>query len=208
MFFTMLLAAAAIASCFLVVGGGATAWRLLWLAVGYCLLASILNLLPWLLGATTILGQHYWWEFIAAVLFAPFVEETIKYYAAKSQTDRIHSFALVCLFGVAEFMLSKVLTMSHLYGYLGIIETLEAVPALLLHVLTAIIYAFHLDGQRNKQLIVCLCIHSAFNSIVLLAPLHFALPITGVALAIAIVFLRPWRDICRLGVWQDPQSDR
>lgn len=180
--------------------GDRLALRLLWIGLVYLLVASLLNALLWLVGTTPPLSSLQWWFGLELVLFSPLIEEILKSRAARSQGVPIHSFALVCLFGILELMLSKPLIMPETSDWTALTEALDTIPALAMHTLTAAIYSFAFTGYRKVQFAICVSIHGALNGLWFIE-LYDLLPIVGAMTILATAWLYPWNDEGRKGRW-------
>lgn len=178
----------------------ATAIRLLWTCLLYMLaaemVAAILSItvdLAFPLNEWTLLG-------IDIVLLAPVFEELAKVLACRSLRAPLHRFALVCLFGIYELMLSKPFTMEQPFSMHGFFESLGAVPALGVHGLTAVIYAFYFTGAHWRQWTIGVAVHVANNALVFFAG-EQAAQIYAALCAVAILALFPWTDEAKRGRW-------
>jgi hypothetical protein len=178
----------------------ATAIRILWTCLLYMLAAemvgAILSItvdLAFPLNEWTLLGVNI-------VLLAPVFEELAKVLACRSLRAPLHRFALVFLFGIYELMLSKPFTMEKPFSMHGFFESLEAVPALGVHGLTAVIYAFYFTGANWRQLTIGVAVHCANNALAFFAGVQAA-QIYAAACAVAILALFPWTDEAKRGRW-------
>lgn len=114
-----------------------------------------------------------WFQFPLSMWAWTACEEGLKVLAAKSERNRFNRFWIVSLFGVWELMLSKpiwglVIAASneswdrlHLAGLIYA----TALPVLM-HTVTAAIYAFRFEGRLWAAFMVCWIIHTAFNETV------------------------------------------
>ena len=80
------------------------------------------------------------------------------------------------------------------------LRTDAAVPALVMHFVTASIYAYHFKGNRQRQFATCFVVHAVFNGIIfLIAPTstyYIFLFLTFMGLTNAAILLLPstvWR---------------
>jgi hypothetical protein len=102
--------------------------------------------------------------------FAILLEECLKAYAARSEQQSSDRFALVALFGIWELMLAKplwALTGGQVPEGWGRWEVfglvLAAVVPVLMHVVTATIYAFHFRGRLWAALLSSWVVHITYN---------------------------------------------
>ena len=151
---------------------------------------------------TTVVFDLSEWTMLGInlVLLAPLFEELAKALACHSLRQPVHRFALVCLFGIYELMLSKPFAMEQPFGIHGFFEALEAVPALLVHGLTAVIYAFYFPGERWRQLAICVFVHATNNALVFFVGPEAA-QIYATACIVAFVAMFPWTDKGKRGRW-------
>ena len=171
---TFLIGTLSLLIWFFVTSADRTAMRLFWKAIVYFVLAPFL-LVPFdlIIGGLGLSHQSSWALF-AMIVGTPLVEEALKLWASRTESEGARIFALVALFGVIELMLSKPLMMASTPDKAtALINSIEAVPALFLHLLTAAIYAFKWRTRRDRQFIACVCIHGSWNAVVTLvsAPL-------------------------------------
>lgn len=111
-----------------------------------------------------------WLAFPFAALVATFIEECLKAIAAATEENRTDRFWLISLFGIWELMLAKPLWG---IGHAGLLQDwtlLElvglaagAVITILMHAITAKLYAFRLAGNIALALFVSWVVHSTFN---------------------------------------------
>lgn len=174
-------------------GGKRWSLRLMWIGLLYGLFASLLNALAELASVLVSGGLNDWWFGIEAILLGPIIEELVKSHAARSQKIAVHSFALVCLFGIYELMLSKPVTMSEPFGWTAFVEALDTVPALTMHILTGAIYSFAFTNKRVKKIAICTLIHAGFNGL-WVAELYDLLPVVSAAAILTAIWLFPWND--------------
>lgn len=174
---------------------GAERWalRLLWIGLLYGLFASLLNAAAGIARVLVVGEVNDWWFGVEAILIVPIIEELVKSHAARSQSIAVHSFALVCLFGIFELMISKPVTVSAPLGWPAFIEALDTLPALTMHILTAAIYSFFLTANRVSQIAICAIIHAAFNGLWIAEFFHL-LPIASVVAILMAAWLFNSKD--------------
>lgn len=159
----------------------------------YLLLADLIGATLSLIGPLALDGENEW-SVLMLVLLVPLVEEGVKVRAAKSRTVPSETFALVSLFGIYELMLGKPFSM---IGAQEWYEFLTAVPALVMHLVTASIYAFHFKGNHLLQFMTCFVVHAGFNALVFeissaSASSYYAIFfLIFMALAAAVIWLLP-----------------
>lgn len=178
----------------------ATAVRILWTCLLYMLAAEFIAAI--LSFTTTMVFEFTEWTLLGInlVLLAPIFEELAKVLACRPLREPLHRFALVCLFGIYELMLSKPFTMEQPFSMHGFFESLEAVPSLFVHGLTALIYAFYFTGARWQQLTIGIAVHAASNALVFFVGV-LAAQIYAAACIVAIAAFFPWTDERRRGRW-------
>jgi hypothetical protein len=171
---TFLLGALSLLGWFFLTSADRTAMRLFWKAVVYFLLAPLL-LFPFYLVTSGIgLSDNSSWTLFGFIVVGPIIEEGLKLWAIRTESEGAHVFGLVALFGVFELMLSKPLMMAGTSDKAAaLLNSLEAVPALFLHLLTGAIYGFQWRTRRERQFIVCVCIHGSWNAVVTQASAPF-----------------------------------
>lgn len=143
--------------------------------------------------------------FLSIIILAPLIEECIKVRAANSLDKSTQIFALISLLGIYELMLSKPLSMLDATHWS---QALIGIPAVMMHMLTAAIYAFHFEGSRKEQFTISAAIHIVFNAIVLIAAGFSAFPlilvVVLIALVVAIYLLTP--NAVREAAWQPTEK--
>lgn len=178
----------------------ATAIRILWTCL-LCMLLAEVGAAIFSFTTTLVFDLSEWALLgINLVLVAPIFEELAKFLACRPLREPLHRFALVCLFGIYELMLSKPFTMEQPFSMHGFFESLEAVPSLFVHGLTAMIYAFYFTGARWQQLMIGIAVHAANNALVFFVGV-LAAQIYAAACIIAVVALFPWTDEAKRGRW-------
>jgi hypothetical protein len=129
------------------------------------------------------------WVFVA-------VEEGLKANAARTEKNPYDKFWLVALFGLVELTLAKPLmglgSDTELSGWgrwdlLGL--TAATVIPVLMHTVTAAIYAFYLKGKIWAQLVICWAVHVLFNESVGIFGLSPGLAATHLFLLLVILWL-------------------
>lgn len=126
-------------------------------------------------------------------------EEALKIVAARSETKPRDRFSLVALFGIWELMLGKSvwgLTVSDALFDWNRVELLGlavgAGVAVLMHIVTAAIDAFHFEGRLWAAYLVSWTIHTSYNEMVdLFGPSVMASGALALILAPALVALWP-----------------
>ncbi len=139
---------------------------------------------------------------IGLVLF----EEAIKLRPSRLRRSGIQAFALVSLFGIFELALFKPVLTWGVSASATEIFCLQSslLPAVVLHVLTAAIYAFHFRQSPKTQFAICAGVHFLFNltadqSDILDCPIWLA---TIIPLAAAVWWLVPKKGSIKRGNWQ------
>lgn len=157
----------------------------------YAFLASALVALVYFF-TTLVIRNSNAAAFVCFIILAPLIEEYVKVRAANSLDKSTQIFALISLLGIYELMLSKPFSMLDAAHWS---EALIAIPAVLMHTLTAAIYAFHFDGNRKDQFMVSAAIHIIFNAIVSIAAgfsaLEFVLAVELAGLLLGVYLLTP-----------------
>jgi hypothetical protein len=157
----------------------------------YAFLASVIGALAVFFTALVVRNSDAT-AFVSIIILAPLIEESIKVRAANSLSKSTQIFALISLLGIYELMLSKPLSMLDATHWS---EALIGIPAVMMHMLTAAIYAFHFEGNRKEQFIIAAAIHVVFNAIVFIAAGFSAflliLVVVLIALVVAIYRLTP-----------------
>ena len=149
--------------------------------------------------------------YLAGVIGLVFVEEAIKFRAARLRKSGIQAFALVSLFGIYELALIKPVLMRGMNGSANEMFWLQSslLPALSLHVLTAAIYAFHFRQRPATQFAICAGLHSLFN--LAADQSHIVGPAiwlaTIIPLAVVTWWLVPERGSAKRGYWQLDQAE-
>lgn len=182
-------------------GADSLAMHFMWVGFLYILGVSILNAFLFLVLGHWGSGDGSWSTILGGVIFIPLIEELFKSRAARSRPIPIHSFALVCLFGIYELMLSKPFSMYEMVGPVAFSESLDSLPALAIHTLTAVLYSFYFLDRRRFQFATCLAIHASFNGFVQFGDFSL-LPIAGLALLLSAILLFPWRNVEKRGQWK------
>lgn len=202
MIITFLMGALCLVVWLYLTDADATAIRILWTCLLYLLATELVEAIlsftadfTFDLNEWTLLG-------INIVLLAPVFEELAKVLACRPLREPLHRFALVCLFGIYELMLSKPFTMEQPFSMNGFFESLEAVPALFVHGLTAVIYAFYFTGARWRQWMICIVVHATNNALVFFVGPQAA-QIYAAACIVAVIALFPWADKAKRGRWAE-----
>jgi hypothetical protein len=110
---------------------------------------------------------------VPLMMFTAVLEEAWKVFAATSERNRPDRFLLICLFGIWELMIFKP------FGGIGFLDSsiapdrLEilmivssAVPPVLMHAVTAAIYAFMFNGRLWIAFVASCCVHLSYNHII------------------------------------------
>jgi len=137
-------------------------------------------------------------RFPLASLFWPLVEEALKSAAAVTEKNPRDRFWLVTLFGVWELMLAKAV-----WGitHRALLETwtdfqlvglaVAALLAVLMHAITAEIYAFRFTGRLTAAIAASWAVHASFNK---------SIDLLGVSLTSALLLLLPL-VLLFMGLW-------
>lgn len=141
-------------------------------------------------------GQLF--RFPLSLWVVAFIEECLKATAAATERGRLNRFFLVALFGIWELIWVKPLwglNHSHFLADWSNLQlvglTLAAVVTVLMHCVTAEIYAFRFEGRLRLVLFMGWLVHVGFNeSVVFLgvSPLALLLQLT----ALLILFAALW----------------
>lgn len=152
-------------------------------------LTGILCLLGWLYvtaddpRSTAILKKSLWLIFLPAILnpvpwlglplgmwLGILFEEAIKAFASTREQHPVRKFWLISLFGVWELMVGKpfwglvIAGSGEEWDRLSLIGlSIATMIPVLMHAVTAAIYAFWLDGRLSVAIAVSWAIHAAFN---------------------------------------------
>lgn len=141
--------------------------------------------------------------FLVAVLGLVLVEELIKLNAARWELSSIRKFWMVALFGIWELMLAKPFLGFDSPAELAAVERADllliaasGIVPVVMHSVTAAIYAFRLKRKPFLQLTVCWTIHATYNLAVDLSVSLFALAWTiGVGLAVmSLLLFLAWNE--------------
>lgn len=128
------------------------------------------------------------WVIVAFFLLLILLEEFLKSSASRSEPQPYDKFAFAMLFGIGELMLSKPLTPLiagsmmgewSRWGLAGYVA--GAMLAMLMHSVTAALYAFRFANSPWLGLFTCFAIHAVYNFLVI------AFLNVGVAIVIALV---------------------
>ena len=140
------------------------------------------------------------YRFPLSMWFAVLIEECLKFYAARTEPRPRDRFALIALFGIWELMLAKsvgMLTGDRLPANWGrpeaIMLLLAAMVPVLMHIVTAAIYAFRFRGRLWAAFVASWAVHTAFNEAVDLfgiSPLFSGAEL--IVLAILLAAIWPW----------------
>jgi hypothetical protein len=137
-----------------------------------------------------------------------FLEEALKATAAKTERGSHNRFWLISLFGIWELMLAKplwgfrhaaVLDTFSAVGLAGL--TAAGVLAVLMHCVTAEIYAFRFKQRIPVALGVCWLFHTAYDEAVGLLGVSL---VSGLVLLLplALIFVALWPKVAREPVQQ------
>ncbi|MDT9600009.1 hypothetical protein [Sphingosinicella rhizophila] len=138
-----------------------------------------------------------------------FVEECLKAFASRTKVSSLDRFWLIVLFGIWELMLVKsmrpftddfVLSHWHRFEVLGLV--VAACGAVLMHTVTAAIYAFHFQRKTWAALGTCWAIHTIYNEVMSLFPLFWALCAVIFILLLLLIVL--WPDLEQDGLSANP----
>jgi hypothetical protein len=128
------------------------------------------------------------------------LEECLKVYAARTEPHPRDRFALIALFGIWELMLAKSVNLvtgdrfPSEWGRAEVITLLiAAMVPVLMHVVTAAIYAFRFRGRLWAALVASWAVHTAFNEAAdLLGISPLASAAKAIVLAIMLAAIWPW----------------
>jgi hypothetical protein len=136
------------------------------------------------------------------ILLLMLIEEFLKFSAARSEQRPADKFALAMLFGIFELLLSKPIGPLlggafygewSRWGYVGI--TLGGLLALLMHSVTAALYAFRFTRRRWVGLIACFALHTTYNMAMLITMGNvWVVAVAAVMLGISLIVLLPNPD--------------
>ena len=140
------------------------------------------------------------YRFPLSMWVAVLIEECLKVFAAKTEPDPRNRFALIVLFGIWELMLAKsmgVVAGDRLPAEWGrpeaIALVLAAVVPVLMHMVTAAIYAFRFGRRLWAAFVASWAVHTAFNEGVHLFGISPLASLTKLAvLAILFAAIWPW----------------
>lgn len=130
---------------------------------------------------------------LALLLLLVLFEEFLKLSASRSEVRPYDKFAFAMLFGIAELMLSKPLSPLLLgefmgewsrWGLVGLV--IGGILAMMMHSVTAALYAFKFAEQPWLGLLTCFALHAFYNFVVMV---FFGVTIVVVAAVIFAVFL-------------------
>ena len=140
------------------------------------------------------------YAFPLSMWVASLVEECLKLWGASTEPKTRDKFWLVALFGIWELMLAKAVwsvTGGQIPGDWGrsdiLVVAIAAAVVVLMHSLTAVIYAFHFQGRPWLALLAAWALHTIFNES---ADLLGISPMASVARAIPLLILL-------LALWPD-----
>ena len=134
----------------------------------------------------------------ALLLASVLAEEFLKVSAARSEHRPLDKFALVMLFGILELLLVKpigpffagaMLGEWSRWGLIGI--TMGGLLAVLMHSVTAALYAFRFAERPLLGFITCFAIHATYNFVVLIFVNIWVGGVLAIILGTALALLWP-----------------
>jgi hypothetical protein len=141
-------------------------------------------------------------QFPLALWLVVLVEESLKATAAATESKSMNRFWLVSLFGIWELTLAKtmwgieqVVTLSALTSAQAIGVALSGVITVLMHAVTAELYAFRFGGRLAAAFAATLVFHVGFNETVTFIGTSLGFTIgTGLLLVLplALLFMKLW----------------
>ena len=136
--------------------------------------------------------------FLAVMAVAVFVEEILKMSAARSERLVHDKFALAMLFGIFELMFAKPLLPLGSEMFIGpwtqwdVVDlALRGMLPVLMHTVTAALYAFQFAERPWLGLAVCFPLHFIYNFLVLVFPNIAMVALLAIVLAIVLAINWP-----------------
>jgi hypothetical protein len=136
---------------------------------------------------------------IVFILMLVLVEEFLKMSAARTEHRGFDKFALVMLFGIFELLLAKpvgpffggeLLGEWSRWGLIG--ATVGGLLALLMHSVTAAIYAYQFPERPFVAMLTCFAVHAIYNLVVLISSANvWVAGVLAILLGTALALLWP-----------------
>ena len=141
------------------------------------------------------------WTLVALVLLFVLIEEVLKSSAARSESRPYDKFAFAMLFGIFELALAKPLGPLiagdlmgdwSRWGLVGL--AVGAMLAMMMHSVTAALYAFKFPDKPWLGLLTCFAIHAFYNFVVVVFLSVALIAIAAIIFAIFLIVLLPDRE--------------
>jgi len=162
--------------------------------VFFLLPGALMVVLPFIVPIPIMRPSTFW----AVMAVAVFVEELLKMSAARSERLVRDKFALAMLFGIFELMFAKPFLPPGRDAMIGPWTQLDAVDLalrgmlpVLMHTVTAALYAFTFAERPWIGLAVCFPLHFIYNFLVLVFPTIAMVALLAIVLAIILALNWP-----------------